>query len=311
MMTTILFPFFRLLLAFLLTSCVSSGAVFKPETLSPDLRWVRVENVPVVYTDQGQGDPLLILSPYPLGTELWRDLAGRLSSSARVIVVEPPGLREPDAMRGDFSSDHLLHIYRKFVETVGIGTAHVLGAGETGGLAVAFGHHFPLRTATAVSLNGFEAVTWYEEFQEVLDRFNVQTEEELNGLLSAGSNRYRRQPPSPEEAARLMEPLSSPSAKKAVQDRIMALGGDIKIGYITTMLPAVELPILLIRSENDDVFPEALAAKHRRTIRRAKREVIPQAGHFAFLDRPDEVAARIRNFIAAHPISKAAPPGRP
>ena len=296
----------------ILAACAAQKTSFKPEELSPDLRWVSVQGIPVVYTDQGHGDPLLILSPYPISTELWKDFAGLLATSKRVIVIEPPGLREPNAMGGDFSSEHLLQIYREFLKILGLPVVHVLGVGESGGLAVAFGHHFTNRIASVISINGFQAITWSEEAKKTLDLFNEPTEVGLKKLLAIGSIRYRQQPPSREEMDRLLKPLLDQQVRKAVNDRITAFLGDIKASYIPTMLPTVNYPLLLLRSENDALLPEIYVMRTRRQIRKGqvKYRVIHQAGHLAFLDRPDEVAAQVLNFIQAYPILKAAPPSR-
>jgi len=308
-----IFSFLKVMMAaVILASCAVQKSLFKPENLPPDRHWVMVQNVPVVYTDQGQGDPLLILSPYPISTELWKDFAGLLATSKRVIVIEPPGLREPNAMGGDFSSEHLLQIYREFLKTLNIPVVHVLGVGETGGLAVAFGHHFTNRIASVISINGFQAITWSEEAKKTLDLFNEPTEVGLKKLLAIGSIRYRQQPPPREEMDRLLKPLLDQQARKAVNDRITAFLGDIKASYIPTMLPTVNYPLLLVRSENDALLPEIYLMRTRAQIRKGqvKYRVIHQAGHLAFLDQPKELTAVVENFMGAYPIRKATLPSQ-
>lgn len=94
---------------------------------------------------------------------------------------------EPRAMKGDFSSENLLQTYREFVRALGIERTHVLGVGEGGGLAIAFGHHFPEHIGTAVSNNGFEGVSWSDETRKMLDRFFLPMEGGNMDILSAAS----------------------------------------------------------------------------------------------------------------------------
>jgi len=161
--------YFKVVIILLIvTSCASPKAVFRPEDLHSPLRWMMIDHIPIVYTIQGEGEPLVILSSFPLRADSWQEFVTLLSPSFRVIVVEPPWLWEPRAMGDDFSSEHLLQVYRKFVKRLGIERMHVLGAGEGGGLAVAFGHHFPEHIRTVISVNGFEGVTWSGNTQKML-----------------------------------------------------------------------------------------------------------------------------------------------
>src|SRR4030065_1588774 len=176
----------------MLSACASTSKyIFNPEVLTPNQKWIMVDNVPLVYTDEGHGDTILILSTYPLRTESWNGLTSLLSKNFRVIVAEPPWLIEPGAMEGDFSSEHILQIYRSFIRKLGITEAHVLGVGEGGGLAVAFGHHFPEHIKTAISINGFEGETWTDESKARVNLTSSTDEDGIRTMLKASSRAHK------------------------------------------------------------------------------------------------------------------------
>ena len=284
---------------------------FNPQELPPDLHSVVVQNVPIVYSDQGKGDPLIILPSYPFGTKFWAELAARLSTSVRVIVVEPPGIRAPSSMKGDFSSQHLLYLYRDFIKALGLSPVHLLGVGEGGGLAVALGHHFPELIGAVVSINGFESVNWTEGFGGTINMFKQSTAGGFNMLLSSGSLKYGERPPSREEMDKWLVPLQDEEQKKAVQDRFKAFSSDVQESYILAMLPNFNRHLLLLGAESDQLLPEGekFVKRTRSQIRKAPVEyqMIPKAGHFAFLDQPEKTAELIRTFLSKNPISKSAP----
>lgn len=284
---------------------------FDPKDLPPDLHTVAVQNIPIVYSDQGKGDPLIILPSYPLGIGFWGDWVPRLASSLRVIVVEPPGIRDPASMNGDFSSQHLLYIYRDFVKALGLGTVHVMGEGEGGGLAVAFGHHFPEITGAVVTINGYESVNWSEEFGGMLKIFEQSATGGFGMLLSTGSLKYGEQPPSSEAMEKWLVPIQDDDQKRAVHNRFKAFAADVQESYILAMLPNFNRPILLVRGENDQLLPnsEKYAQRTRSQIRKVHvdYQALPKTGHFAILDQPDKVADLVRTFLATHAISMAAP----
>lgn len=292
----------------IVTSCAGQRTIFRPEDLHTPLRWVMIDHIPIVYTMQGEGDPLLILSSFPLRADSWREFVTLLSPSFRIIVIEPPWLWEPHAMSDDFSSDHLLQVYRKFVKKLGIKKIHVLGVGEGGGLAVAFGHHFPELIRTSISINGFEGVTWSGDTQKMLDLFYPSTEEGIKELLKASSLRYQQQGPSPEEIRYLLEPIQKKERLPAVQARMTDFSQDIKSLYIPAMIEYIDFPVLIIHSDTDTVLPEKYIRYARSRISKAEYQTVQQAGHFAFMDQPEKTAEMVRNFLLRYPIAEGLMP---
>ena len=203
---------------------------------------------------------------------------------------------------------HLLYLYRDFVKALGFTHVRILGVGEGGGLAVAFGHHFPEITGAVISINGFESVNWTEGFGGTLSYFSQSASGGLGMLLSTGSIRYRKKSPSREEMDRWLVPLPDEERKKAVQARFEALIQDVKEGFILAMLPNFDRPLLLLRGESDDLLPdgEKYVKRTQSQIRKhpVEYDVVSEAGHFAFLDQPERVAERIRAFLAKNAVSK-------
>ena len=292
-----------------LLSCAGMGSHFNPRDLPQGLQWTSVDGIPIIYRDEGQGDPILILTPYPFSTELWSTLAERMKGSARLIIVEPIGLRHPSSMGGDFSTEHLLQIHRQFIRAIGLEKVHVIGVGESGALAVAFGHHFPQYTTSVVSINGFESVTWTKKIGTMMDHFNQSSEAGLKALLSKSSIRYRTRRPTSQEINRLtvLPPVNTEKVDEGhpVHLRFNAYSTDIKGGFIAAMMPSVHRPLLLLRSEGDELLPEKYVDRTRKQIRRVRvrKETIPGAGHFAFLDQPEKVAELILEFHRLYPIT--------
>lgn len=282
----------------------SPGPSFDPKTLPADLKWKSVDGVPFVYSEQGKGDPLVIFSPYPFSTRFWKGLTRHLIRSSRVFIVEPPGLRDPVTMKGDFSSEHLLHLYRKFVRALEVGEVHVLGVGESGGMAVAFGHHFPENTRSVVSINGFESANWTKEFEQTMYFFQQISRGGIGSLIAMGSTRFGKQQPSPGVLKSWLVPLTDEPQKAAVQARFTAYSDDVKMGYIFAMMPYVDRPLLIIRPEKDRFLSNDFHKRTQTLIRkvRVRYQTIPETGHFAFLDQPQKVAELVRRFHAIYPI---------
>src|SRR4030065_2965325 len=233
--------FIFIIIVTMLSACAStSKQIFNPESLTPNQQWTMIDKVPVVYTDERHGDTILILSTYPLRTESWNGLTSLLSKDFRVIVAEPPWLTEPGAMKDDFSSEHILQLYRSFIRKLGIKETNVLGVGEGGGLAVAFGHHFPEHIKTAISINGFEGATWSGDTQKMLDLFYSSTEEGIERLLKASSLRYQEKGPSSDDMKQLLRMPEKKGQVKAVHNRQDYFKQDVTSIYITAMIEYID-----------------------------------------------------------------------
>lgn len=67
---------------------------------------------------------------------------------------------------------------------------------------------------------------------------------------------------------------------------------------LTSLLPEIKAPTLLIWGEKDTATPLRDARKMERLIPDAGLVSYPEAGHYSFLDRPAQTIAVIENFIA-------------
>ena len=80
--------------------------------------------------------------------------------------------------------------------------------------------------------------------------------------------------------------LVSPSAYRIAEQEKSKLSG-------------LDVPVLLVWGERDTVFPlEEYGKPLRETLPRAKLRIVKQAGHGAYLDKPDEFNELLLEFIS-------------
>ena len=66
---------------------------------------------------------------------------------------------------------------------------------------------------------------------------------------------------------------------------------------LTHYLEKITQQTLLIWGENDDATPVSQAKIMKEKIKNSKLIVVPNAGHFSFVDKPEIVGKEIFNFI--------------
>lgn len=284
-----------------MSSCASTETIRSESTLPDGLKSVKIDEIPVVYTDQGEGDLLIVLPSYPFGTRHWNEFAGHMSASMRVIVIEPPGFRDPRSMKANFSSEHFLQIYRKFFRTLRLKKAHVVGLGEGGALAVAFGHHFPEHILTSISINGFEALPWTPEVRPGIDLTYGTKDKEIGRLLSLATLRFSQDPLSKNDLKDFLDLRKLDGYADTARDRKAGLIQDLRAAYIPSMIESIYFPTLLIHSENDDLLPKKFVERSHQVIPGSEIRTLGDTGHFAFLDNPEELAIMILAFIKNNP----------
>jgi pimeloyl-ACP methyl ester carboxylesterase len=64
------------------------------------------------------------------------------------------------------------------------------------------------------------------------------------------------------------------------------------------VLPQVNIPVLLMRGESSEAFPEASATRALSLLPRAQLKTVARASHFVPMERPEAVARAVRKFMS-------------
>jgi pimeloyl-ACP methyl ester carboxylesterase len=65
------------------------------------------------------------------------------------------------------------------------------------------------------------------------------------------------------------------------------------------LMPALDLPTLVVWSAGDRIVPRSVAERYAELIPGARLVDLPDAGHQADLEAPDALAARVEQFLGA------------
>jgi len=118
----------------------------------------------------------------------------------------------------------------------------------------------------------------------------AQRAPEVPGLLCADPERWNQLKAEPEGANSPEWPIEQVRANEAAARAFWPLGNT----RLEKRLPLIAAPTLLIWGEQDQIVPRGYADRFAREIGgRTEIAMVPDAGHLAELDKPDEVAAAI------------------
>lgn len=250
---------------------------------------LRINGLETYFTVEGRGDPVVLLHGWGTASQSLAPLCGALADSFRVLVVDLPGFgwsQAPPVAWG--SADYAEHVERLMQET-GMAGAALVGHSFGGRIAIRLAAKQPARVSRLVlvanpGIRPRRRAGYYVRVGAVkLARWFFSlpgwgaTGQRMISKVSGrfGSRDYR--------AAGQMRP----TLVKVVNEDL------------TPLFPAVQVPTLILWGDRDQEVPlsamEVMAAR----IPRARLVVFEGAGHFPFLDMPDEFCRTVNEFLRA------------
>lgn len=88
--------------------------------------------------------------------------------------------------------------------------------------------------------------------------------------------------------------------KRFLEERQSVLSGDLQACNqfdITTHLPAISIPTIVICGENDRMTPHRLSQLLTSKMQKASLSIIPEAGHMVILENPSAVRGALISFL--------------
>ena len=297
----------------------SAGTQFSVPPTS--IHWVEADGVRVFYRAAGNttAPVVLLLHGFPASSFMFRELIPRLADKYRVVAPDLPGFgftEVPSERKYTYSFDSLALTIDAFTQALKIDryAIYVFDYGAPTGLRLAMAH--PERVTAVVSQNGnayaeglgdaWGPIRQYwaaptPENREVL-RKNILTLEGTRWQYTHGVSQPESVPP---ESYTLDAALLERPGNKDVQlDLFLDYASNVKLypkfqEYFRESQP----PLLAIWGKNDPFFMPAGAEAFRKDLPNANIQFL-ETGHFAIETHVVEIAAAIKDFLAATVVGK-------
>ena len=247
------------------------------------------------YEIAGDGPDVVLLHPFPLNRHFWDPIIPNLSTRYRVIVPDLRAHGDSELGEGPVTMQKLADDLAGLCREERITKAFFVGVSIGGYLLFEFWRRYRDHVAALVLANtrpGAETPEGKANRLQLADRVVREgtdsfIEEMLSKLLSQTTRTNR---PDIADAARKMMQGMSAEDVAGVQ-RGMAERPDS-----VATLSTINVPTLLIAGEEDSI-PLSEFELMRQQIPGSRLQVIPQAGHYAALEKPSEFGALLRTFF--------------
>lgn len=242
------------------------------------------------YTHDGSGEPVILLHPLGTSSWVWHLVQPILARQFSVYALDMLGAGDSEKPpRADYSLETHAHNVVAFMDAMQIPTAYVVGNSVGAVLTINEAGKHPDRVKRAVII-GAPGWTAQEGAQRLAQsRLNGYDANGLPKLRSLAEQRANM----PGITELMADQMNGARAKSGMwaQRTMEALSK-----YdVPSHLGAVACPTLVVYGDRDAIGDkkEMVTAG----IRGARLHIIPDAGHIPQLERPDEVARVIADFL--------------
>jgi len=267
---------------------------------------VDADGITISYTDDGSGEPLVLVHGHPFDRSMWRPQIQRFSGSGwRVVAPDLRGYGETTVVPGTTALERFARDIAGLLDRIGVDSCVLGGLSMGGQIVMEFYRLFPTRVRGLLLADTFAAAeteAGKRARNEMADRLLVEgmtpyAEEVLAKMVSAANI---RQLPEVAEHVLVMMRNAPPEGAAA------ALRGRAERPDYTSMLPSVSVPTLVVVGADDEFTPVADAEFIHQCIPHSTLVVIEGAAHMPNLERPQQFNAAVERFLTALPASSRA-----
>lgn len=274
----------------------------------PGTGHVAVAGTRLRYRKTGSGDPVLLLHGIGQSLEDWNEQHQRLSARHTVYSVDLPGFAYSDRLSGRATLAKLADALPAVLDALGVHEPlPVVGNSLGGAVAMKFAADHPHRVSALVLANsaGFG--------REVALVLRLLTVRPLAALLmrpdQSASRRtvqslfYDKELVTDARVGHAFALSQRATHRQTVLDIARDLGtiSGIRAQWRTALVETLaqsEIPTLVVWGDHDHILPHSHLKQAVAALPRAESYVFSKTGHMPQIERPDEFAAVVEDFLA-------------
>ena len=264
---------------------------------------VSVNGLQLFYEIEGDGEPVVLIPGFAAGRWIWFKQTSELARSFSVVVFDPRGVAQSDKPEGSQTITLLADDVAHLLRTIGIESAHIVGASFGGFVAQEFALKYPAMTRKLVlcctSFGGPGHVVPAPETLEALaSTKGLNSEERMRAnLLLAFSPEYMRTEVS--EVDRIVHLR----ATNEVPEHIYLSQWQAAMSFNTeTRLSAIQSPTLVLSGDADVIVPVQNSRNLAAKIPGAELHIIEGGSHTFFIEQAEQFNRIVTDFLCRSQI---------
>lgn len=259
---------------------------------------VAVNGLGLYYEVEGDGEPVVLIPGFAAGRWIWFKQTADLSRNFRVIIFDPRGVSASDKPEGPQTIGMLADDVAHFLRTIGVNSAHIVGASFGGFVAQEFALKYPSMTRKLVlcctSFGGPNHVTPAPEtLMALASTKGLNSEERMRAnLLLAFTPEFVRT----EEAE--VDRIVHLRATNDVPEHIYLSQLQAAMNFnVESRLSEITSPTLVVSGDADVIVPVQNSFNLVNKIPGAKLHIVKGGSHTFFIEQPHEFNQLLSAFI--------------
>jgi pimeloyl-ACP methyl ester carboxylesterase len=256
----------------------------------------------IAYDVLGYGPPVILVHGTPGRSYIWRDVALTLADRFAVYVFDLLGFGQSERREGlDVSIAGQARLLAELVEAWGLEAPSVAGHDIGGGIVlrahllegVPFGC---IALIDSVVLRPWITPTT-RHVRAHLDVYGTMPSAAFEAIVASHLRTATHRPMDEGAFTTYLDQWRGEFGQKIYLQKDAQLDED-DTAQFEPLLPSIEVPVRIIWGEHDAWLAPALAERLHEIIPHSDLRLLPETGHFAMEDSPQEVATTLSEFFA-------------
>ena len=266
---------------------------------------ISVNGLKLYYEIEGDGEPVILIPGFAAGRWIWFKQTSDLSRHFRVIIFDPRGVSESDKPEGSQSISLLADDVAHLLQTIGIASAHIVGASFGGFVAQEFALKYPSMTRKLVlcctSFGGpNHVVPAPETLLALASTKGLNSEERMRtNLLLAFSPEYLQT-----QIAEVDQVVQLRAANEVPEHIYLSQMQAAMSFNAESSVPHIKAPTLVLSGDADVIVPVQNSLNLAAGIPGAELRIIQGGSHTFFIERAAEFNRVITQFLSGHKVQE-------
>jgi pimeloyl-ACP methyl ester carboxylesterase len=257
----------------------------------------------LAYDVLGFGPPLLLIHGTPTRSFIWRDLALRLADRFSVYAFDLLGFGQSERKDGlDVPIQNKARLLAELVEILDLDAPSV-AAHDIGGAIALRAHLIEGVTFGCIAL--IDAVVlrpWITptttHVREHLDVYETMPTGTFEAIIASHLRTATHHPMPERILSTYLDQWKGEQGQKLYLQKDAQLDQNDTAEF-ESLLPSISVPVRIVWGENDAWLPPTRARRLHELIPTSDLVLLPDTGHFAMEDSPQQVAATLFDFFTA------------